>query len=134
MRRSVASLTALAPRPDPPRPAPPCEMSSAGSRSSVPNTSLAGVPAVPVGRNATAAQSQQGRHLCVSNLHSGLGQHKRVYPGTVLPPLHTHTLGWDEACWLGFRMGRNKTDSPNMQHGIAVSSGVLAGGCTVHSQ
>ena len=130
MRRSVASLTALAPRPALTRPAPPCEMSSAGSQSLVPNTSLAGVP---VGRNATAAQSQQDRHLCVSNLHSGLGQHKRVYPGTVLPPLHTHTLGWDEACWLGFRMGRNKNDSPNMQHGIAVSSGVLACGCTVHT-
>ena len=98
MRRSVASLTALAPRPDPPRPT----LRDVVSRKSVFGPqyffSLAGVPAVPVGRNATAAQSQQGRHLCVSNLHSGLGQHKRVYPGTVLPPLHTHTLGWDEAC------------------------------------
>ena len=51
----------------------------------------------------------------------------------VLPPLHTHTLGWDESCQPGFRMGHNKNDSPNMQHGIAVSGGALAGGCTVHT-
>ena len=70
------------------RPAPPREMSLAGSQSLVPNTSLAGVP---VGRNATAAQSQHGRHLCVSNLHSGLGQHKRVYPGSPAAATHPHT-------------------------------------------
>ena len=80
------------------RPAPPCEMSLAGSQSLVPNTSLAGVP---VGRNATAAQSQQGRHLCVSNLHSGLGQHKRVYPGSPATATHPHTrMGWSLLAWI----------------------------------